>query len=118
MMFSSAKVLVTGAGGFIGSHLVDLLVREGYKGRALTRYTSGNRLGNLNLLPREILDQVEIHPADLRDAEAVSKAVEGMDTIFHLGALISIPYSYQHPEETIAVNVNGTLNVLQAMRQY
>jgi NAD dependent epimerase/dehydratase len=111
------KVLVTGASGFIGSHLVELLVREGYAVRALTRYTSDNRKGNLALMP-EILEQVEVHPADLRDAEAVSMAVSGVDIVFHLGAIISIPYSYQHPEETVAVNITGTFNVLQAMRQH
>lgn len=113
------KVLVTGAGGFIGSHLVELLLREGYTVRALTRYTSAaNRLGNLNLLPAELREAIELYPADLRDAEAVSKAVQGVEAVYHLGAIISIPYSYQHPEETIAVNINGTLNVLQAMRQH
>lgn len=112
------KVLVTGAGGFIGSHLVELLIREGYTVRALTRYTSGNRRGNLGLLPLDILSQVEIYSADLRDAEAISQALEGIERVFHLGAIISIPYSYQHPEETIAVNILGTLNVLQAMRQH
>src|SRR5258706_1205111 len=114
---SQNKVLVTGASGFIGSHLVELLVREGYAVRALTRYTSDNRKGNLALIP-EILEQVEVHPADLRDAEAVSMAVSGVDAVFHLGAIISIPYSYQHPEETVAVNITGTFNVLQAMRQH
>src|SRR5258706_4942526 len=113
---SQNKVLVTGASGFIGSHLVELLVREGYAVRALTRYTSDNRKGNLALIP-EILEQVEVHPADLRDAEAVSMAVSGVDAVFHLGAIISIPYSYQHPEETVAVNITRTFNVLQAMRQ-
>ncbi len=114
---SQNKVLVTGASGFIGSHLVELLVREGYAVRALTRYTSDNRKGNLARIP-EILEQVEVHPADLRDAEAVSMAVSGVDAVFHLGAIISIPYSYQHPEETVAVNITGTFNVLQAMRQH
>lgn len=114
----SAQALVTGASGFIGSHLVELLVREGYTVRALTRYTSDNRRGNLALLPSEITDQVEVCPADLRDAEAVSMALDGVDTVFHLGAIISIPYSYQHPEETVAVNILGTFNVLQAMRQH
>jgi NAD dependent epimerase/dehydratase len=112
------NVLVTGASGFIGSHLVELLVREGYTVRALTRYTSDNRRGNLALLSPGVLEHVEVYPADLRDAEAVSMAATGMDAIFHLGAIISIPYSYQHPEETVAVNVLGTLNVLQAMRQH
>jgi NAD dependent epimerase/dehydratase len=112
------KVLVTGASGFIGSHLVDLLVREGYSVRALTRYTSENRRGNLSQLAPEIVNSVEIVPADLRDAEAINQAAEGVDTIFHLGAIISIPYSYQHPEETIDVNIKGTVNVLQAMRQH
>jgi NAD dependent epimerase/dehydratase len=115
---SPGKVLVTGASGFIGSHLVELLVREGYSVRALTRYTSDNRRGHLALLPLDILDHVEINPADLRDAEAVSMAMAGVDSVFHLGAIISIPYSYQHPEETVAVNILGTLNVLQAMRQH
>jgi dTDP-glucose 4,6-dehydratase len=85
----------------------------------MVRYTSAaNRRGNLNLLPAEIADAVELYTADLRDAEAVSKAARGAETIFHLGALIAIPYSYEHPEETVAVNVQGTLNVLQAMRRH
>jgi NAD dependent epimerase/dehydratase len=111
------KALVTGGSGFIGSHLVEFLVREGYAVRAMTRYTSENRKGNLALLPSEIVDQVEIYPADLRDADAVNMALQGIEQVFHLGAIISIPYSYHHPEETVAVNVQGTLNVLQAMRQ-
>jgi len=112
------KVLVTGAGGFIGSHLVEVLLRAGYAVRALTRYTSAaNRFGNLNLLPAELRAQIDLYPADLRDAEAVRKAMQGVEVVFHLGAIIAIPYSYQHPEETAAVNLIGTLNVLQAMRQ-
>src|SRR5260221_7200074 len=83
----------------------------------MTRYTSDNRKGNLALLPSEILDQVEIYAADLRDADAVNMALQGIEQVFHLGAIISIPYSYHHPEETVAVNIQGTLNVLQAMRQ-
>jgi dTDP-glucose 4,6-dehydratase len=115
----NTRVLVTGAAGFIGSHLTEQLVRAGYAVRAMTRYTSAaDKRGNLADLPADILDHVELYPADLRDAEAVSKAVAGCDAVFHLGAIISIPYSYQHPEETLAVNINGTLNVLQAMRQH
>jgi dTDP-glucose 4,6-dehydratase len=111
------RVLVTGSSGFIGSHLVELLVREGYTVRALTRYTSDDHRGNLIWLPPDILATLELYRADLRDAEAVEEAMKGIDTVFHLGAIISIPYSYQHPEETLSVNVNGTFNVLQAMRQ-
>ncbi len=115
---AAKKVLVTGAGGFIGSHLVELLVREGYRVRAMTRYTSDSRKGNLALLPADLLNEVEIYRADLHDADAVSDALTEMETVFHLGAIISIPYSYQHPEETVDVNVGGTLNVLQAMRRH
>src|SRR5579859_987332 len=115
---AATKVLVTGAGGFIGSHLVELLVREGYAVRALIRYTSDYHQGNLHLLSHEISQEIEVARADLRDAEAIADAAKGMDTIFHLGAIISIPYSYQHPEETVSVNVVGTLNILQAMRQH
>jgi len=115
---TAIKALVTGASGFIGSHLVELLVREGYSVRAMTRYTSENRTGNLALLPHDIMGEVEVHPADLRDEDAVQMAITGMETVFHLGAIISIPYSYQHPEETAAVNIQGTLNVLQAMRKH
>jgi dTDP-glucose 4,6-dehydratase len=112
------KVLVTGAGGFIGSHLVEVLLQAGYAVRAMTRYTSAaNRLGNLNLLPDELRAKIDLYPADLRDADAVRKAMQGVEVVFHLGAIIAIPYSYQHPEETAAVNLIGTLNVLQAMRQ-
>ena len=115
---SLPKVLVTGAGGFIGSHLVEQLVRDGYPVRAMIRYTSGNQRGNLAWLPADVLANVELYAGDLRDAEAVSGAMDDIDTVFHLGAIIAIPYSYRHPEETVAVNVTGTLNVLQAMRSH
>lgn len=115
---SLPRVLVTGAGGFIGSHLVEMLVRDGYEVRAMIRYTSSGHQGNLELLPADVRSQIEIYAGDIRDAEAVSKAADSVDTIYHLGAIIAIPYSYRHPEETIAVNVTGTLNVLQAMRKH
>jgi NAD dependent epimerase/dehydratase len=113
---TATHALVTGAAGFIGSHLVEMLVREGTSVRAFVRYNSGHRSGALGLLPAEIRDQVELYFGDLRDAEAVAKAARGVDQIFHLGAVIAIPYSYRHPREVFDVNVNGTLNVLLAAR--
>lgn len=115
---ASKKVLITGAGGFIGSHLAELLVREGYHVRAMTRYTSDSRKGNLSLLSPEISNELDMYRADLHDGDAVSEALAGMDVVFHLAAIIAIPYSYQHPEETVDVNIGGTLNVLQAMRRH
>ncbi|MCB0199403.1 MAG: SDR family NAD(P)-dependent oxidoreductase [Anaerolineae bacterium] len=116
--WSSRQVLVTGAGGFIGSHLVERLAGEGASVRAFVRYTSRADLGLLSLLPAEILARVEIVAGDLRDVEAVRGAVKGVDTIFHLGALIAIPYSYVHPREVVDTNVLGTLNVLMAARDH
>ena len=113
---SGKRVLVTGAGGFIGSHLVERLVRQGAKVRAFVRYTSRSDPGLLAQLPPEILSQVEILAGDLRDADAIREAVRGCQLVFHLGALISIPYSYRHPAEVAEVNVMGTLNVLLACR--
>ena len=110
------KVLVTGAGGFIGSHLVDRLVRQGAKVRAFVRYNSRGDHGLLRTLPQEIQSSLKIISGDLRDNDAVSKAVSGCDTVFHLGAVISIPYSYVHPLETTSSNVMGTLNMLLACR--
>lgn len=110
------KALVTGAAGFIGSHLVEMLVRQGADVRAFVRYNSGQRAGNLHLLPGDVLDHVELYFGDLQDSEAVAEAVRGVDQIYHLGAVIAIPYSYRHPRETFQVNVFGTLNVLTAAR--
>lgn len=112
----STRALVTGAGGFIGSHLVELLVREGVAVRAFVRYNSAQRTGNLELLPPDVRDHVEVIFGDLRDAEAVAAAMRGMDQVYHLGAAITIPYSYQHPREVAEVNIGGTLNVLIAAR--
>ena len=110
-------VLVTGAGGFIGSRLCERLVEEGASVRAFVRYTSRAEIGLLKLLPPEILTNIEIIRGDLRDFSAVEQAAKGVDTVFHLGALISIPYSYVHPVETVQTNVIGTMNVLEACRK-
>jgi len=110
----AAPVLVTGAGGFIGSHLVEMLVRRGYRVRAFVRYTSRGDHGALDDLPAEMIRDVEVYRGDLRDADAVQQAVRGCRIVFHLGAVIAIPYSYVHPLEFVQTNVLGTMNVLQA----
>ncbi len=110
-------VLVTGAGGFIGSHLVEALTHRGAKVRAFVHYNSRGDAGLLKLVPRSILDQVEIIAGDIRDPQAIRAAVAGCSTVFHLGALISIPYSYVHPVEVAESNIFGTLNVLTACKE-
>jgi nucleoside-diphosphate-sugar epimerase len=106
------QVLVTGAGGFIGSHLVERLVAEGAKVRAFVRYNSRGDSGLLRLTHQEVIRHVQIVAGDIRDADAIHKAVEGRQVVFHLGALISIPYSYQNPLEVVEANVMGTLNIM------
>lgn len=116
-MWENKIVLVTGGGGFIGSQLVERLVSAGAKVRAFVRYTSRNDLGLLRLTPPEIRSEFEVVAGDLRDGMAVKKAVDGCEYVFHLGALISIPYSYVHPVEVVETNIQGTLNVLNACRE-
>ncbi|NDK16037.1 MAG: SDR family NAD(P)-dependent oxidoreductase, partial [Armatimonadetes bacterium] len=111
------SVLVTGAGGFIGSHVVEATVRDGHQVRALVRYNSRGSSGFLDDLDAEIRESVEVVFGDLRDEESVAKAAEGVDAILHLGALIAIPYSYEAPRATIETNVIGTTNVLSAARR-
>jgi NAD dependent epimerase/dehydratase len=111
------QVLVTGAGGFIGSHLVEKLAHSGAEVRAFVRYNSRGDPGLLSLLPKEILDKLTIIPGDLRDLPAMLSASRGVEIIFHLGALIAIPYSYIHPVEVVESNVLGTLNVILAGRE-
>lgn len=118
MNWSGKQVLVTGAGGFIASHLVERLVSEGAQVRAFVRYNSRNDIGMLRLISPDVFSQIEIVRGDLRDVEAVRSVVRGMDTVFHLGALIAIPYSYMNPREVIDVNIMGTLNVLMAARDF
>ena len=108
------SVLVTGAGGFIGSHLVERLVRDGAKVRALVRYNSRNDWGLLEVLPKEVLDEVEVLAGDIQDPFFVEKAVAGCDTVFHLSSLIAIPYSYVAPQSYVTTNVGGAVNVMQA----
>lgn len=108
------KALVTGAGGFIGSHLTEALARKGARVRAMTHYNFQNNWGWLETLPAEIMDAVEIHPSDITDPFAVRKAVAGCDVVFHLAALIAIPYSYQAPASYVKTNINGALNALEA----
>jgi NAD dependent epimerase/dehydratase len=107
-------VLVTGAGGFIASHLVEKLVERGARVRAFVRYNSRGDPGLLSLLPAETLKQIEVIAGDLRDQAAVKSAMRETDLVFHLGALIAIPYSYVHPAEVVETNIIGTLNVLLA----
>jgi dTDP-glucose 4,6-dehydratase len=110
------SVLVTGAGGFVGSHLTERLVGLGARVRAFVRYNSRNDRGLLDCLPGGLLKEVEVLPGDMRDLDAMRQACGGVKVVFHLGALIAIPYSYRNPREVIETNVLGTLNVLQAAR--
>ena len=110
------RVLVTGADGFIGSHLVEQLVRQGYNVRAFVYYNSFNSWGWLDTLPKEIIENVEIFAGDIRDPHGVRQAVEGCNAILHLAALIAIPYSYHSPDTYVDTNIKGTLNIVQAAR--
>ena len=114
MDWASQTVLVTGAGGFIGSHLAERLVALGARTRVLIRYNSANAWGWLD--HSAVKDDIEVLLGDLRDADSLRQAVRGVDTVFHLAALIAIPYSYQAPRSYVYANVEGTLNVLQAAR--
>jgi NAD dependent epimerase/dehydratase len=118
MNWNGKKVLVTGAGGFIASHLVERMVSEGAQVRAFVRYNSRNDVGMLKQIPADVFSQLEVMYGDLRDVEAVRSAVQGVDTVFHLGALIAIPYSYVNPREVFDVNVMGTMNVMMAARDF
>ena len=114
MNLKNKKVLITGAGGFIGSHLVEELVNHKCKVRALVHYNSQNRYGNLETLPKTIKDKIEIISGDVTDILNAKKAVEGCEVVFHLAALISIPYSYYSPFSYVHTNILGTLNIMQA----
>lgn len=111
------KVLVTGADGFIGSHLTEELVKQGNKVKAFVYYNSFNSWGWLDTLSKSILDKIEIFAGDIRDPNGVRVAMEGCDAVFHLAALIAIPFSYHSPDSYVDTNIKGTLNVLQAARQ-
>lgn len=110
------KVLVTGADGFIGSHLVEELVKEGYSVKAFAYYNSFNRWGWLDTLPPEIMKEVEVFTGDIRDPNGVRVSMNNCSQVFHLAALIAIPFSYHSPDSYVDTNIKGTLNVLQAAR--
>ena len=112
------KVLVTGADGFIGSHLVERLVRRGAEVRAFTLYNSFGSRGWLDTVDDEIQQSVEYFAGDVRDPNGVREAVRGCDMVYHLAALIAIPYSYHSPDTYVDTNIKGTLNILQAARDY
>ncbi len=111
------KVLVTGADGFIGSHLMETLVKKGYQVRAFVFYNSFGTWGWLDTLPASVMSQVEIFQGDVRDPNGVYEAMVGCDAVFHLAALIAIPFSYHSPDTYVDTNIKGTLNVLQAARK-
>ncbi len=116
MNWKGTTALVTGAGGFIGSHLVEALVRRGARVRAFVHYNSRNDWGQLERVPDSVLPHVEVVAGDVRDPFFVASAVKGCEVVFHLAALIPIPYSYMAPQSFIETNVLGTLNVLEACR--
>ena len=111
------KVLVTGADGFIGSHLTELLLEKGYEVKAFTYYNSFNSWGWLDTFPKDVLNEIEVFCGDIRDSNGVKTAMRGMDEVFHLAALIAIPFSYHSPDSYVDTNIKGTLNVLQAARE-
>lgn len=111
------KILVTGSEGFIGSHLVEELVLKGYKVKAFVLYNSFNTWGWLDTLSKDIMDNVKVFTGDVRDPNGVKEAMKGCDAVFHLAALIAIPFSYHSPDTYVDTNIKGTLNVLQAARE-
>jgi NAD dependent epimerase/dehydratase len=114
----SSRILVTGADGFIGSHLVEALVRDGHDVRAFVYYNSFNSWGWLDRAAPDVAGNFEVVAGDIRDPFAVDAAVVGCDTVLHLAALIAIPFSYQAPDAYVQTNVSGTLNILQAARRH
>ncbi|MBL8013710.1 MAG: SDR family NAD(P)-dependent oxidoreductase [Candidatus Omnitrophica bacterium] len=112
------KVLVTGADGFIGSHLVEALVEAGYQVTAFCFYNSFGSWGWLDSLPKDTILKINVVTGDIRDPYGILKALEGIDIVFHLAALIGIPYSYSSPENYVDTNIKGTLNILQAARKH
>ncbi len=110
------KILITGADGFIGSHLTEELVKQGNKVKAFVYYNSFNSWGWLDTLPKDIMKEVEVFTGDVRDPNGVRESMKGIDEVFHLAALIAIPFSYHSPDMYVDTNIKGTLNVLQAAR--
>lgn len=118
MNLEGKKILVTGADGFIGSHLTEELMRRGHDVRAFVYYNSLNSWGWLDTLPQEKLRGLDVFAGDIRDPNGVAKAMEGCNVVFHLAALIAIPFSYHSPDSYVDTNIKGTLNVLQAARRF
>ena len=116
MDLAKQKILVTGADGFIGSHLVEGLLDKGCQVRAFVLYNAFNSKGWLDTFPKKKLDEIDVFAGDIRDPNGVRKAMQGMDMVFHLAALIAIPFSYHSPDSYVDTNIKGTLNVLQAAR--
>lgn len=114
---SKKKILVTGACGFIGSHLTEMLVSEGYAVKAFVQYNSFNSWGWLDSIKPSILQEIEVFAGDIRDPFGVKKAIVGCDKVAHLAALIGIPYSYHSPENYLETNIKGTLNVVEAAKE-
>lgn len=112
-----SKILVTGSEGFIGSHLVEELVKQGYEVKAFVLYNSFNTWGWLDTLPQETMEHVEVFTGDVRDPNGVHEAMRGCSAVFHLAALIAIPFSYHSPDAYVDTNIKGTLNILQAARK-